>query len=166
MKKYAFREGHRGLGVTAQVAGVELSRIREHYGRLAPADVVNESRPETAALHPCFTWDDAVAAEKYRQKEAGALIRVVHVVDPDATDQGRAFVNVVAGDDGEHSYEPVDVVVDSPTLYAQAVAIMKRRIAEAQRALADLQRVAQDEKKLRRLSVAMNNVTRELEAIA
>jgi hypothetical protein len=34
---------------------------------LTPAVVVEESRDEAALLHPMFEWDDASAAERYRQ---------------------------------------------------------------------------------------------------
>lgn len=38
--------------IPAQAAGEELDRIYEEKGELQARDVVNESRPETAPLHP------------------------------------------------------------------------------------------------------------------
>ncbi len=95
--------------IPAQTAGEELSRIYRSCGRLEPADVVNESRREDAPLHPCFEWDDAVAAEKYRENQAGNIIRAIVTVDSECkeTDGVRAFVHV------ENTYQPMSVVVKS-----------------------------------------------------
>lgn len=59
--------------VAAQAAGMELERIYKDHGRCDAADVVDESRPEEAVLHPCFEWRDHVAAEFYRQQQARNL---------------------------------------------------------------------------------------------
>jgi len=84
----------------AEVAGRELSRIQAQHGCIKPQTVVDESPPEKAPLHPHFTWDDGVAAEKCRIEEARAIIRSVRIVDatiPSAEQpEIRAFVNVVA----------------------------------------------------------------------
>ena len=97
------------IPVDAQVAGEELDRIYTDRGRLDVEDVVDESRPESAPLHNCFEWDDAVAAEEYRKTQAGAILRQITVVvekeaqrEPMVT---RAFVNV------QSTYRPIQVVV-------------------------------------------------------
>lgn len=71
------------MAVPAQVAGERLEQIAERNGNvLRPCDVVDDSRPEQAPLHPCFTWDDETAAEKYREDEARRIIHTVYVVRP------------------------------------------------------------------------------------
>lgn len=101
--------------VPAQVAGEELDRIYQDRGKLDAADVVDESRPEEAVLHPCFEWDDPKAAELYRQQQARNLINcIVTVVDTPKNKQveTRAFVHL------EQSYHPLTVVViDTEKLY-------------------------------------------------
>lgn len=95
--------------VTAQTAGEELTRIYERRGELDPADIVEESRDEEAPLHPCFEWNDAKAAEKYREHQAAKLIRAVVTVEE--TTKGpqyvRAFPHV------EQHYHPIRVVLSS-----------------------------------------------------
>lgn len=95
------------MPVDAQTAGVELSRICQKNGTLEPSDVVEESRPETAPLHPCFEWNDIIAAEKYREYQAGGIIRNIVVVEekPDKPDRIRAFVHV------QSTYQPIQVVL-------------------------------------------------------
>lgn len=48
-------------------------------GRLEPDAVVAEARDETSPLHSLFTWDDTVAAERFRLLQAGALIRRIKI---------------------------------------------------------------------------------------
>lgn len=61
------------IPVDAQTAGEELQRIYQEKGGLNPSDIVEESRHDSAPLHPCFEWDDETAAEKYRQTQAMQL---------------------------------------------------------------------------------------------
>lgn len=96
--------------VDAQTAGEELHRIYEDRGCLEPKDVVDESRPEEAPLHSCFEWNDETAAEKYREVQAGQIIRSVVVVREEEQQppvEVRAFVNV------QKTYRPIEVVVNS-----------------------------------------------------
>ena len=89
----------------AQTAGNELDRIYQKDGELNPADIVDESRPDYAPLHPCFEWDDAKAAEKYREHQAGNIVRNITVVcDTQEEPQNvRAFVRV------QSTYQPMNI---------------------------------------------------------
>ena len=92
----------------AQTAGNELGRIYQKHGELNPADIVDESRPTFAPLHPCFEWDDAKAAEKYREHQAGNIVRNITVVcDTQEEPQNvRAFVRV------QSTYQPINIVLE------------------------------------------------------
>lgn len=98
------------MPVDAQTAGNELERVYQSRGNIEPATVVDESRPASAPLHPCFEWDDAVAAEKYREAQAGHIIRSIVTIleDGQAPVTTRAFVSVSTG------YTPISVVVNTP----------------------------------------------------
>ena len=110
--------------VSAQIVGEELCRIYTDKGQLKPTDVVDESRPESAPLHPCFEWDDEVAAEKYREVQAGNLIRsitVVHETPEHEPVEVRAFVKPIM------TYAPIEVVINSEE---QMAALLKSALAE------------------------------------
>lgn len=94
--------------VDAQVAGKELSRIYDKHGQLSPADIVNESRDESAPLHPCFEWDDAAAAEKYRESQAADIVRLICTVSEETQEptEVRAFVHA------QKAYHPIKVVLE------------------------------------------------------
>ncbi len=94
--------------VPAQKAGTELERIYQEHGRLDASDIVNESRPEAAPLHPCFEWDDSVAAELWRERQARGIVQCIVSVQEtkkDSVIQARAFVHV------QNTYHPTKVVV-------------------------------------------------------
>lgn len=53
--------------------------IAERDGRITPAAVLEEARDPESVLHGAFTWDDTVAAERWRIHEAQKLIRECRV---------------------------------------------------------------------------------------
>ena len=102
------------MPVDAQTAGNELERIYSERGDISPAAVVDDSRPEAAPLHSCFEWDDAAAAEKYRETQARLIIRSIVTVGESnrsaAPIETRAFVSA----DSCGGYKPISVVVNHP----------------------------------------------------
>ena len=62
----------------AQVVG-EVCYELEKKGRLTPKELVDVSRPKDAPLHNEFEWNNSIAAEKYREVQAGYIIRSVAV---------------------------------------------------------------------------------------
>ena len=102
--KYAWASGSHHK-VDPQVAGDECRRLEEDGG-LTPARLVDASRPDDAPLHGEFEWDDALAAERYREGQASAVIRHLVTVSVDRSEvpPARSFVPIlVSGDDGQRS---------------------------------------------------------------
>ena len=96
--------------IEAQCAGEEIERIYHKRGQCGAADVVDESRPESAVLHPCFEWNDPVAAELWREQQARGIINcIVTVAETKKGDavEIRAFPHVA------DTYRPLDVVLKS-----------------------------------------------------
>lgn len=96
--------------VQAQTAGEEIERIYHKRGQCDAADVVDESRPESAVLHPCFEWNDPVAAELWREQQARGIINCIVTVSETKkgeTVEVRAFHHVAS------TYRPLDVVLKS-----------------------------------------------------
>lgn len=123
---YQWREGAR-FAVKADVAGRELQRIQEvdPKGRVLPAVVVDESRPDAAVLHDVFEWNDHLAAELHRQEQARHVIRSVFVVHETKTEPDPGPVQVyvhVRDDEGEGCYMTTSRVMSDDDLRAQAIA--------------------------------------------
>ena len=90
---YKLKDGAR-LKTDAQTAG-EICEKLERNGGLTAKRLVDESRPEDAPLHKEFEWDDATAAEAYREEQARYIIRsIVIQPEPRKNDVVRAFFPV------------------------------------------------------------------------
>lgn len=115
MARYAWVPGSR-IGVNAQVAGERLAAITvANDGSLTPAAVVDDARPPDSPLHPAFTWDDKVAAEKYRHVEARQLIRSVRVLETGEDGKVKPilqYVSVSASEEGRSYMTTARVFTD------------------------------------------------------
>lgn len=128
------------IPVDAQTAGDELERIYDERGDLSPAAIVDESRPESAPLHPCFEWNDALAAEKYREAQAQHIVRsIVAVCERGDAEpiEARAFVAV--GDGG--GYKPISVVINTPEQYDALLGTALRELEAFRRKYSALERL-------------------------
>ncbi len=86
----------------AQTVG-EICAKLEADGNLTAKALVDEGRPEDSPLHGDFEWDDTVAAEKYRETQAGYIIRSVEVVNEGVKEPVKAFFSIVAKAEDEPS---------------------------------------------------------------
>lgn len=135
---YQYKFGAR-CPVPAQVAGEECARL-EAQGRLTPHDLVEESRPEDAPLHKAFEWNDAIAAERYRETQAGYIIRSVEVVMEEASEPVRAFVSVV--EESQRSYQSIEVVMRDANSREALLESARRELAAFQRKYESLTELA------------------------
>lgn len=138
--------------VAAQAAGMELERIYKDHGRCDAADVVDESRPEEAVLHPCFEWRDHVAAEFYRQQQARNLVGcIVTVEEPQKNErvEVRSFAHVSG------TYTPMTVVVRDQDKRAELVEKTLREF----RAIRDKANIISDEPRLMGIFQAIDAAT-------
>jgi len=143
----------RGMySVPAQVAGEELGRIYQERGKMDAADIVDESRPEDAVLHPCFEWRDPVAAEKWREQQArtmcGCLVTVSESASP-APVEVRTFVHV------KSTYRPMTVVVNDKDAMEELAVEALREF----RAVAEKNQILHDTPLLREIFAAIESAT-------
>ena len=111
MAAYIWKRGSFMSG-DAQVAGEVCDKL-ERRGNLTPQALVDESRSEDAPLHGMFEWDDAEAAEMYRQVQARQIISSIEVVAVGDSKPVKAFVSLrVAGQ--ERRYESTEVALSNP----------------------------------------------------
>lgn len=72
------------ISADAQEIGERLEKIGgKNNNRLSPKSVLKDARKKSSPLHKLFTWDDSLAAEKYRLGEARHIIRNITVVVED-----------------------------------------------------------------------------------
>ena len=147
-KQFQFRSGSRIKGnINANVTGRELERIADKHDGITAQGVVDESTPKDAALHPCFTWDNEVAANEFRKHEARNIVRSVRVVYPDKTDSEPAFVHIRHLRNECDEDEPVTagyyqrsrIVASDFSLYENAWRAARERLSSAVKALRELE---------------------------
>ena len=87
---------NRRYPVSAQTAGEFISQVEKEEGVITPSFVVERSRDENSALHPCFEWRDSIAAEEYRKDQARSILRhlVVVTTEQEEGEPVRAFLSV------------------------------------------------------------------------
>lgn len=111
---YRYKENTR-IKAPAQVAG-EMCEHLAQTGGLTPKRLVDANRAEDAPLHGEFEWDDAIAAENYREEQASYIIRHLTVVTEEKKEGPiRAFVRVT---DSPRDYTPMNVVVKNADMMA------------------------------------------------
>lgn len=104
---YSYKWSATRYPVPAQQAGEYMSQLSQTEGGLTAKRLLDESRDENALMHPCFEWDDAVAAEGYRLQQSRRIINTIvcEVIDEtgkEITDKNtRAFVSTSSKEHSE-----------------------------------------------------------------
>ena len=112
--------------VSALVAGAEMCRLAEE-GRLTPSDLVEDSRPEDAPLHAEFEWDDSIAAEKYREDQARAIIRHL-TVQIEANNEQYQVRQYFIVQKESNEYEPIQIILKDEDKTAMLLDQAKREL--------------------------------------
>lgn len=111
-----WRSGFESLfrGVDAQMVAEEIASIGESP---TAHEIVDAARDEGSELHKCFEWDDSIAAERYREKQARDVVhhlvieeKVVPTDRPEIrifhkVEQGRGYQDVRRIVQDEDSYQ-------------------------------------------------------------
>lgn len=121
--------------VSAQIAG-EVCAELESKGRLTAKDLVEVSRPEDAPLHSEFEWNDAEAAEKYREDQARCVIRSIKLVMDEEPKNGanepnvRAFFTLKRD---QPEYESIQVILSDEEKYNDLMRVAIRELMSFER---------------------------------
>ena len=136
----------RNMPVKAQTVGEHFERLEQCYGHITPKIVIDDSRNKEALLHECFEWDDAVAAEKYREAQAGGIIRNLTVKVETCSESEepirvRAFVSVTT--DTAPEYQSVLKVLADDELKSQLFESAKKELQAFRDKYSTLQELAE-----------------------
>ncbi len=170
--QYSFREGlrHRA-SLDPQAVGEALEEIREERGFLLPEAVVEAAEAEDHPAHPAFTWDDLLAASRYRLYEARHLIRSIKLVAPKQAEPVNAFYNVrLAPVDtvARSYYQSAVVIAQNPAEFSSALEYLLAKIGAAQRAAESLERAAEKSKltdQLGMITIALKSLATAHDAV-
>lgn len=146
---YKFRPNGTFLksNVDPQIIGEELAAIRADIGKLESREVLERAKDIDSPLHPCFTWDDGIAADYYRVSQARSLIKSIVKVQFEGDEPTPVYYNVVVrttDDSGTETTQQYyqDAVVITPNEYKGAHDIMLKELMSAQKGLEGLEKIA------------------------
>ena len=134
--KYRWKDGWTYKG-DAQAAGEGLAELREkHADRLTAPIVVDAARPPASKLHRYFEWNNDIAGERWRERQARDLMQHIEVIVSPRQPARRMFVTVTesVADETSRAYVSTARVLKDEALTAQVldeciagVAALKRR---------------------------------------
>ena len=78
ISKYSWKSGYQ-YKVSADTVGGVLNRIEKQEGQVTKESFLDYSRDENSETHSLFEWNDSIAAEKYRLRQAGNIISQLEV---------------------------------------------------------------------------------------
>lgn len=124
---FEWKSGTR-MNVDANVAGNVCSQLEKTVG-LTARSLLDASRPENAPLHSAFEWQDSIAAEKYREEQAGYIIRHI-VVKPEKKEQEpvRAFFTIAPENTASPKFESVTTIFANPVKQNTLLAIALKEL--------------------------------------
>lgn len=76
---------------------------------VTPQQIVDAARDENTELHQCFTWDDSLAAEKWRKHEARLIICHL-VINSENKDESKPEIRVFHKTEYGKGYEAAPLI--------------------------------------------------------
>lgn len=110
------------FGADAQKCYEEIMEICDSLDSASPQDILEKARDELSELHKCFTWNDSVAAERWRMHEARLITRQL-VIKEEKVPTDRPEVRLFYKTDNESGYKPTELIVQKEDEYK---ALLKR----------------------------------------
>lgn len=95
----------------ADIIGNEIQSIGSQF---TTKDIVNKARDKNTQLHKLFEWNNKIAGEKYREIQAGDIIRnlVVVKVNTESGASEKTNIRVFVSDNRRNGgYKPITVVL-------------------------------------------------------
>lgn len=106
-----------------------------------PKQILDKARDERTELHKCFTWDDGIAAEKWRLQEARQIVcNIVFERAEPETAPVRVFHKINSND----GYKSIEKIIVDKTEYKELLKQAKSDLMSFQRkykGLAELEEV-------------------------
>lgn len=111
----------------AQKCMDEIFEICHDIGSALPSDILDKAKDEETELHKCFTWDDSVAAEKYRLQEARKLVTLM-VIKEDPAPVERPEIRVFYKTYDNSGYKPTELIFKQDDEYNELLKRAQREL--------------------------------------
>lgn len=146
--------------VPAEQVYAELERLGRTEA-LSRRRVVEAARPANAVLHALFEWNNRVAAESWRDHQAGKVINSVEIYQPQRPEEPvvfrPAFYHIPNPNPGvAGSYVAREVLVENPDVFQRALTELLRNADGLERRVRDLRRLGEDQGKGKRILATLS----------
>lgn len=103
----------------------ELETLGEEY---TLSDVVEKARDSRSEMHNCFEWDDSIAGQKYRESQAGNMIRQLVIVRGNEDKPEKTNIRVfISTGKRDNTYTSTRLIMKKQDEYE---ALLERALAE------------------------------------
>ena len=82
-----------------------------------PKQIVDYARNPETELHKCFTWNDDLAAEKWRLYEARQVVCSLVIVEGDVNDENDTHIRVFHKVNNDEGYKPLQIILEDKDEY-------------------------------------------------
>lgn len=121
--------GTRFFKADAQKCADEIMEICDRLESATPQKILEKARDSNTELHKCFTWDDAIASEKWRLHEARNIICNLKIVDKrEDKKTGTVPIRVFYKTDDQSGYKPTKLILKKPDEYKALVERCRREL--------------------------------------
>ena len=120
---YQWKDGAHIGKADSQKVGERLEVLDREFKGLTAQVVLDDARSPKSPVHQIIEWDNEVAAERFRLSQAGYVLRVLTIVNPNSGDPDktiRAYF-AVAGTDGGKVFMPLMRILEDHEYRAQLV---------------------------------------------
>lgn len=153
--------------VAAEAAGKHIESLQEEQGTVTCENLLDSARPDESVIHPCYEWDDSIAAEKYRLGQSknilSNLVRVEVTEEESAEPKvTRAFVNVVepSGINEHGKYVRIETAMSDGEMRSIVLRRALNELAMFRKKYADLSELARVFDAIREVENASNDKAR------
>lgn len=82
-----------------------------------PQQIVDYAKNPSTELHKCFTWDNDLAAEKWRLQEARQVVCSLVIVESNSDGENDTPIRVFHKTDNEDGYKPIQFILHDKDEY-------------------------------------------------
>lgn len=103
---YQWRDERHTKGLDADVFGQEMERLESEHGQITANMLLDSARSSESRIHNYFEWNDSIAAEKFRLRQASYFICALAIAEQPSENLKvntpiRAYMNVGTRSNGE-----------------------------------------------------------------
>lgn len=145
--KWTNRYGFNASAVEADTFGATVEKLRASGEEVDADAVLRAARAKSSPIHDLFTWDDTVAGEKWRRREATQALVALVVVQEDGEEHRALVFTPAPTDDSEDAGGFIAHADLEESQIERVRARLRGLVAQARATLAEFERLVKSKPK-------------------